>query len=314
MIKNYFLLFLILAGIETLVLYISSRERFKKYFNFLPPVFWIYFLPMLAASFGIIDARSPLYQKISLNVLPASLILLLLSSDIKGIMRLGAPALIMMAAGSIGIMIGMPLVFYVFKNVVGSQMWSGFGALSASWVGGSANMIAVKEAIGAPDAVFMPMVIVDTVVPYVWMGILMALVAFGPVFDRWNRADRSIADDLGAAVRAGLEPAPTPGGKITAPGVAYMTIFALMFGELAKIIAGKLPEIKNMISTYAWTIIVVTVIGCLLSFTRARRFERHGASKTGYVLLYFVLTSIGARANIAHIGPALILIVAGFCV
>ena len=62
----------------------------------------------------------------------------------------------------------------------------------AAWTGGSANMIAVKEALAVPDAVFAPMVIVDTVVPYLWMGLLIAMVGLQPAFDRWNRADRAI--------------------------------------------------------------------------------------------------------------------------
>ena len=59
-------------------------------------------------------------------------------------------------------------------------------------------MIAVKEAIGTPDAVFTPMVIVDTVVPYTWMGILVALVGMQPLYDRWNRSDRKVLDKLNA--------------------------------------------------------------------------------------------------------------------
>jgi uncharacterized membrane protein len=55
----------------------------------------------------------------------------------------------------------------------------------------------------------------------------------------------------------------------------------------------------------------VTLIGILLSFSPLRRLERSGASRTGYDLLYFVLTSIGAKASVASIGSALVLITAG---
>jgi hypothetical protein len=57
-------------------------------------------------------------------------------------------------------------------------------------------MIAVKEALNVPDAVFLPMVIVDTIVPYVWMGILVALASRQKIFDAWNHSDRRILDDL----------------------------------------------------------------------------------------------------------------------
>ena len=36
---------------------------------------------------------------------------------------------------------------------------------------------------------FLPMVIVDTVVPYVWMGTLVSLVTLQPYFDRWSHRE-----------------------------------------------------------------------------------------------------------------------------
>ena len=59
-----------------------------------------------------------------------------------------------------------------------------------------------------------------------------------------------------------------------------------------------------MVTTYTWTIMAVTLIGILLSFSPLRRLERSGATRTGYDLLYFVLTAIGAKASVASIGSA----------
>src|SRR3989338_10203814 len=170
MVKNPLLIVCILLSIELLVLWISNQHRFKKCFKFLPSLFWIYFLPMVVSTAGLIDAKSPVYQQITVNLLPASLFLLLITVDVKGILKLGPTALIMFFAGSLGIVIGAPLVFWILKGWVAPEFWSGFGALAGSWTGGRAHMIAVKEALGTPDAVFLPMVIVDTIVPYVWMG------------------------------------------------------------------------------------------------------------------------------------------------
>ena len=207
MIKNTFAIIIFLLAMETLVMAVSSHPKFKKYFKFIPAVFWIYFLPMLASTFGLLDSKSGIYQIISYCFLPAALVLLLLSSDIKSILKLEKQALIMMFAGSLGIMIATPIVFMLVKQWVGKDMWAGFGALSASWIGGSANMIAVKEALGTPDAVFTPMVIVDTIVPYTWMGILVAMVTLQPLYDKWNRSNREIINILsrraGASSAAG---------------------------------------------------------------------------------------------------------------
>jgi uncharacterized membrane protein len=311
MIHNPFGLIAILISIECFVLSVSKTKWFEKYLNFLPSVFWIYFLPMIFSTLGIIDSKSPLYQLITTYILPASLFLLLLSADIKSIMKLGWPALIMMHTGSLGIMVGTPIAFVIVKPWINSGFWAGFGALSASWTGGSANMIAVKEALGTPDSVFLPMVIVDTIVPYVWMGILVAFVSLQGVYDKWNKSDRSILNDIHVNMTATKD---TAAIKVSLLGIIISLILAFCGGFIAQIIARKLPVIKDILSTYAWMIIVVSILGIAFSFTKLRSLEKKGSSKIGSLLLYFVLTSIGAKANISNIGSTFILIGAGFLI
>jgi uncharacterized membrane protein len=228
--------------------------------------------------------------------------------DAKAIARLGPKALTMMLAGSAGIMLGTASVFFLFKGIVGEKMWSGFGALSGSWTGGSANMIAVKEALGTPDEVFLPMVIVDTIVPYFWMGILVSVVRLQPAFDRWSRADRKVLDDLN-------EKTSKVGAKtetLTIVWTLFILLLAFAGGFGSKIIARYLPEVKDVISTYAWTIIVVSLLGLVFSFTPARNLESRGSNRIGYFLLYLVLTAIGAKASLNNIASSLVLIGAGF--
>ncbi|HLD69465.1 MAG TPA: DUF819 family protein [Candidatus Omnitrophota bacterium] len=315
MIHNPAFLIGFLLFVETLILYLAAHPHFKKYFNFLPAVFWIYFLPMLFSTFGAIDSKSPIYSKISTHLLPASLFLLLISVDIKAIFQLGKPALLMFFVGSAGIILGAPVVYFLFKPWIGAQTWSGFGALSASWTGGSANMIAVKEALGVPDSVFLPMVIVDTVVPYVWMGTLVAFAGFQNFYDRMNHSNRNVLDELSRRISSMDQ---LKGGnskderRFDFKRIAFLAAFAVVGSWSASAIANFLPEIKGVISTYAWTIIVVTFLGILCSLTPLKRLEQWGSNRLGYFMLYFVLTTIGAKASITHIGSSLILIAAGF--
>src|SRR3989338_479761 len=206
MIQHPFLIFLILLAIEAAILSAAAHPRPKKNFGFLPAVFWIYFLPMCVSSLWIIDDQSPLYGLVTTYGLPASLFLLLLGVDLPVIVRLGRTAVLTFLAGSLGIMLGAALSFALFKEVVGADFWSGFGALSGSWTRGSANMVAVKEALGTPDDVFLPMVVVDTIVPYVWMGLLVTVSTRQAVFDRWLRADRGVIDHIRRRM-AGVGPA-----------------------------------------------------------------------------------------------------------
>ena len=309
MIKDPLGVMVVLLAVEVLVLGLSRHERTRHFFDFLPPVFWIYFIPMLASTGGLIDAQAPVLTALTNYFLPASLLLLLVVVDIRAILRLGAVALAMFFIGSVGIIVGTVLSFSLFKHMVGAEFWAGFGALSASWTGGSANMIAVKEALAVPDKIFAPMVIVDTVVPYVWMGMLIACVGAQAGFDRWNRSDRTVLDDLSR--RAKVDAVTV---RLTPGGVTALLMFAAIGSLLARDIGARLPVVKDIVSPYAWTIIIVSVLGLLLSMTPVRRMEQAGASRLGYYILYFVLTAIGAKASVANIPAAFILILAGFMI
>jgi uncharacterized membrane protein len=309
-IKNPVVLITILLAIEGAVIWLANHDHYKKWFKVLPSLFWIYFLPMLASTVGLIDATSPIYSKIINSLLPASLFLLLITVDIKLILRLGRPALIMFFAGSAGVVFGAAIVFFTLKGWIGREFWAGFGAISASWTGGSANMIAVKEALGTPDSVFLPMVIVDTIVPYVWMAILVAFAGSQPMFDRWNGSDRRIFDQLNrrAHHQTGVQEQLTwvwwKVLLLVGAGIAV----SMLVRALVKI----LPIGKE--AWYAWTIILVTLLAIAFSFTPVKKVEKYGSTKIGYLILYFVLTAIGAKASLNNIGATVLLIVAGFTV
>jgi len=311
MIHHPLLLILVLLAVEFSVLFLAGNPRTKHLFSFLPSMFWIYFLPMVLSTCGIIDAKSPLYAGITKYLLPPTLFLLLLNIDLKAISKLGPAALIMFFAGSLGIVLGIIISFILFKPLIGPQFWSGFGALSASWTGGSANMIAVKEALNTPDAVFLPMVIVDTVVPYTWMGILVALAVRQKSFDLWNHSNRGILDDL--ARRTGNF---SQQKKQTIDPLKAVLIIALalVIARICQLMAIHLPTGNNVLSPNAWTIILVSALSILFSLTPISRIPYTGANKCGKWILYFVLTSIGARASLSNAAQAGVLIGAGVLV
>jgi uncharacterized membrane protein len=302
MIQNSPGIFCVLALIVLAIIFFSEDRQTRKFFKFPPPLFWIYFVPMMVSGSGILPGQHPVYPKITSMFLPAGLILLLISTDMKAILKLGRPALLMMATGSVGIMIGTPLVVMLFKPWLPADAWSGFGALSASWIGGSANMIAVKEAIHTPDAVFFPMIVVDTVVAYSWMGLLILLEGFQKIYDKWNHSDLRVIEALARK---------TCSAETDIKKVSFQFLpltLAVAFGGAW--ISNSLADVVGS-GSFAWTIILATTFGILLSLTSLRKLEFHGASRIGYFFLFLVLTSIGARASLSGILSAPLLVVAG---
>ena len=154
-----------LAGI----FYAAKQPSMKKFFTFVPTLLLCYFVPAAFNSLGIVDGEaSNLYFVASRYLLPASLVLLCLSIDLKGIYNLGPKAIIMFFAATVGIIIGGPLALYlvgqfnpeVFGGDTPEAMWRGLSTVAGSWIGGGANQAALKEISETLDKQFSIMLIV----------------------------------------------------------------------------------------------------------------------------------------------------------
>jgi uncharacterized membrane protein len=298
----------VLICIEAAILFIDSRAIGKKVFRFLPSMFWIYFVPMLANTVGLLPAESGVYGTVTRWVLPGALVVLLLSADIRGIVKLGPTALGVMAASIAGIMIGAPVVMLMYRHWLGEDAWQAIGPLCGSWIGGSANMVAVKEGIGTPDEIFKLLIITDTIIPYAWMGLLIALSAYQQKFDRWNKSNTKLLEDL---VKHANNNSENRGVRYSFDGTIPILAIALAGAGLAVRASSKLPAIENIINPVAWSVIIASIIGIGLSFSPVRQLESHGSNRIGFFLLYFVLASIGAKTNLSFMGNLPIFLIAG---
>lgn len=301
-------IFIYLSGVVALVFRLGEVEKFKKFFHYVPPLIWCYFVPMISTSVGILPDTSPTYAWITRYLLPFSLVLMLLSANLPAIMRLGKTALTMMLAGTVGIVIGAPISLAIFLKWAPEGIWKGLGMLSGSWIGGTANMMAIAEGIGTPASMYGPIIVVDTVVGYGWMGIVIALASIQPKFDKWTGADRSVLDSVRDRLEktAAARSRPITVIDITSMlGLAFgATYLFLKLGEL-------LPNIGGIISSFTWTVIFVSIFGVGLSFTKVSRLEDAGASKLGYAGLYLLLASVGGRADLKLIMDAPVLVMIG---
>ena len=287
----------------------ANDPRLRKLFEVLPPVIWAYFVPMIATTLGVTPAVSPAYSWISRYLLPLSLFLLMVTIDLPAVLRLGRLAIIMMLAGTAGIVIGGPVAYMVFGPFLPEEAWKGLAALSGSWIGGTANMVAIQKSVGAPDAALGPIIVVDTVVGYGWMGVLLFLSAFQARFDKWIGADTSALEEANRHLEE-IEVARKPImmshlGMILGLGFVA-TVVSIAIGDL-------LPALgePSVISKTTWAVLVVVTLGLGLSFTPIRQLEIYGASKVGYIALYLLMASIGARANLAAVLDAPLYLVTG---
>jgi uncharacterized membrane protein len=298
------------SAILGLVFWLDSFDAFEPVFKYLPPVIWAYFVPMLCTTFGITPAESAVYDWMSAYLLPFSLFLLMITVDVRAILRLGPMALFMMCAGTLGIVVGGPVVFAIFGQFFEDPVaWKGFAALSGSWIGGTANMMAMKQSVGTPDSTLGPLLVVDVVAGYGWMGVLIFLSAYQAQFDDWMQADTTTMDRLNEEMKNAQDES----RAVTLRDLSMMIGIALAATVGAKAVGGLLPAFGDptIITQDTWAILLVVTAGLLLSFTPLQEMEEAGASRMGYFALYLLLTSIGAKADLMAVLDVPLYLLAG---
>ena len=297
MIKDPNAIFIYIVSLIGLIHYLKSISALEKVFKYAPPIIWIYFLPMLSSGIGVIPTASPLYSWTSKYLLPPALILLLLSSNIKILSTLGSKAIGTMLFGTLGIVLGGPISLLVFGSFLPEDAWMGLAALSGSWIGGSANMVAIGKSIGTSDNLFGNMIVIDTVVGYGWMGIVILISGHQKSIDKWNDADTRIIDDLNIKMSTEDSKRPTSFNDLLT-----IVVVSLFLGLLSLELGKLIPDLGKVVTSFGWTIILVSLIGVSLSFTRLSDLNNAGASHVGNLFLYILLGTIGAKANITQIG------------
>jgi len=298
-----------LAAIVGVLFWLSEQKRFEKFFTYLPPIIWTYFIPMLFTTLGILPAESVAYDWLRTYFLPLALLLLMISVDVQAIMKLGPVALFMVCAGTLGIILGGPIALLVFGGFLEPDAWQGFAALSGSWIGGTANMVAIAESVGTSADQLGPIIVVDTVVGYGWMGVLLFFSVHQALFDRKTGA-RTEAMDRTTALLEELDERRRP----TDLGDMLILVGLGLAGAVLSVWAGRqLPALGDptVISNTTWAVLIVVTVGLLLSLTPVRRLEEVGASKMGYAALYLLVAGIGAQADLRAVMGAPVYLLAG---
>lgn len=312
----------LLLAILGFVFYTNSSEHpfFKKFYRFVPALLLCYFLPSLLNTFGIVDGNQTAVTDIAMDyLLPACMVLLTLSLDLKAVMGLGSKALILFLTGTFGIVIGGPiallLVSVIFPEMLGGAgpdaVWRGMTTVAGSWIGGGANQAAMKEVYEVGGDIFSAMVTVDIIVANLWMAVLLYMAANSKKIDARTGADTSAIDNIRHKVEQyEAEHVRNPSLRdlmlILAVGFGIAGVAHLLADWIAPGIAANYPALSkfSLDSLFFWVIVLATTGGIALSFTRARSLEAAGASKIGSVFVYILVASIGLHMDVTKIVEA----------
>ncbi len=315
------------------VFYTSSIKTgfWKKFYAIVPTVLMCYLLPAILASLGIVkEEASNTYYIASRYLLPAALILMTLSIDLKAIFNLGSKALIMFLTGTAGIIIGGPvaiLIVSIFSpETVGGAgfdaVWRGLATIAGSWIGGGANQAAMLEVFQFNPEKFGGMVLIDIVVANIWMAIILLGIGRSKRIDGWLKADTSSIEALKEKVTEHTKKI----ARVTSlhdfmmmsfyafAGVGIAHFLGHHFADFLEanfeVIRNKEKILSSLGSKFLWMVVFATCIGIGLSFTKAKNYEGAGASKIGGVFIYILVATIGMKMDLGRVleNPGLIAI------
>ncbi|RYM33073.1 DUF819 family protein [Brumimicrobium glaciale] len=321
----------IVLGILTIVLALIfftaslKNKRWKSFYTIIPALFLCYMIPASLTSFNIIDPEATnLYYMASRYLLPGSLILLILSADIKSLIGLGSKSLIMFFTGTIGIILGGVFAVWIFTFIspetvggTGNEAtWKGLATIAGSWIGGGANQTAMLETYKYKETLFGGMILVDIVVANIWMAVILFGIGKKAKIDKWLKADSSSIDKLVVKVedfQKKVERKTTLTDFMVITGLVFGGVALAHFGGsfLSDFFLENYGKGNTFSSQFFWMVVISTIYGLILSFTRAKNYEGAGASKIGSVFLYLLVATIGMKVDIMMIFDKPLLIFVG---
>ncbi len=336
LITNDTIVFGLLMLAIAFVFYTESKTSgfWFKFYKIVPGLFMAYMLPAVFTTLGwiapdweritdtgaVVQERSNLYYVASRYLLPAALVLMTLSIDLKAVFNLGWKALIMFFTGTIGIVIGGPiailLIAMISPETVGGigadAVWRGLSTLAGSWIGGGANQTAMLEIYGYNPKLYGGMVFVDIVVANIWMALLLIGIGKRKRINSWLKADTTAIEELKERVSSFTESVkrnPSLTDLMIMVGIAFGTVSFAHFGAgyLAPLFDNYISGIESTTarniftflgSSFFWMISISTLVAIALSFSKAKNYEGAGASKFGSVFIYILVATIGMKMDL----------------
>ncbi|MEM7351396.1 MAG: DUF819 family protein [Acidobacteriota bacterium] len=287
----------VLVGVVAFWFYIEKKTGWK-FFQYMVPLIWIYMTPVVLNNTGVIPPDSAVYGVLRNFGLPMLICLLLLSVDVGAAVRIMGKGVLVMLLGTLGIVVGGTVAYFIVHRWLEPDAWKGFGALAGSWIGGTGNMAAVSEGLDTPPEQLGLAVVADNAVYIVWLPILLASKNFAERFNRWARVDEGRVAAMEAAATAEEKEERVP--KML--DYIYLGLLASMVTWIAAALAPVLPEFPPVLSTSVWKILLVTTLGILLSFTKAHHLP--GSHELAMAIVYVFVAGMGARASLEGLDQA----------
>ncbi len=281
-----------LFGVCAVFFYLEKATQWKM-FNYVPPLLFIYLVPVLFSNTGILPAKSEVYTGLSDIVLPMFLVMLLLDVDVRATIRVMGKGVFVMLLGTAGVIIGAPIGYAVVAGHLGPDAWQGFGTLAGSWIGGTGNMAAVGEGLQVSGTDFGLAVIADNAVYLIWLPLLLSSKNIASRFHKFT----GVSEDRVKEMKSAAGDMQRKKEPLQMRHLLYLFAIALGVTAFSAWLAGQIPPVDPVLTEKTYRILIVTTMGLLLSLTPAHHIPHSHTVAMAFVYLF--VANMGAKASLA---------------
>jgi uncharacterized membrane protein len=172
------------AVFAVLMLNIVVCEHLAKlpYFRSFGSALLVIILTAITANLGLIPSSTqatPLYDGIFTYLAPLSIFFLLLTVNLRGLKRAGAPMILSFLLGSTGTMLGALAAMYLLggSRSFGESFFALGGMFSGTYIGGSSNFnaLAIHYNVNKQGNLYAAATAADNIITALWMMVTIAL-------------------------------------------------------------------------------------------------------------------------------------------
>ena len=297
-----------------------ALEKYTKWkvFNVILPLVWLYVLNMVFCTLGLYnsDGVSAAYSALKNNLLYAMIFVMLLRCDFRKLAKLGGRMIAIFLGCSLTLAIGFFVGYPLFMNMLGGgqKTWAAVAALYASWVGGSANMAAMMDALPVDSGAYSCALALDTVCYSVWIALLLLAVRYAKKWNNAVKADTSKLDAVAAAANAEVEKEKK---KATSGDWIFLIGLSLLVSALSQMVGGAmydgLSSVEaidlSMFDAGTCTTLFVTIFGLICALSPLGKLP--AVEELSSIYLYAVVSLLASTASLTDLISAPMWVVYG---
>ena len=288
-----------LAILAVLMLNIIVSEQLAKlpYFRAMGTALIVIIVTAITANLGLIPASTnatPIYDGIFTYLAPISIFYLLLTVNLKGLQRAGAPMVISFLIGAAGTMVGVVVAMYAVGGPagLGPLFYAVGGMFAGTHTGGSSNLNAIALHYGVNKAgnVYAATIAIDNIVTALWMGVTLLLPPLlNKYFPRPRAATKLTADETRRFEQEANEQI-SDVETVNPQDLAILIGLGVLALYGAQLVVSYVPAIPK--------ILVLTTLALILAQVPLVQRLR-GVRVVGIFCIYLFLAVIGAFCDLA---------------